>query len=114
MYNLRYSVNISNNDIIRAKIAYEQGKYAMNYIDPICFKIVEQYLSYFPNKTLNTMEILEESLMHSIIEKDVYLKILRNPEKLIPESFDTVCDFIGSIPKEFSTCMEDMESQDRE
>ena len=97
MDKLRYSVDISNNDIKRAKEAYEQGKYSFNYIDPMRFKIVEHYLSHFSNEPHNTKEILEESLMHSIIDKDDYLKIICHPERLIPESFNEVCDFIGSI-----------------
>ena len=97
MYKVRYSINISNEDVVKARSAYEHGKHASSYIDPIRFKIVEQYLSHFPNESHNTKEILEESVMHSIIDKDDYLKIMSNPEKLIPESFDEVCDFIGSI-----------------
>lgn len=74
----------------------------MWYIDPIRFMIVEQYLSHFEAESVNTKDILEQSLVNSIIERDSYLKILKNPKVLIPESFDEVCDFIGSIPSDFS------------
>ncbi len=97
MYNPRYSVNISIRDVIEARKSSENSCYALSYIDPIRFKIVEKYLSHFSNGSHNTKEILEESLIHSIIDKDDYLKSLNNPETLIPESFDEVCDFIGSI-----------------
>ncbi len=102
MYQVRYSVNITKKDIIRAKNAYEQGICAMKYIDPIRFKIAECYLSYFSEESVNTKDILEESLMGSIIKKDSYLRCLKNPQVLIPASFDEVCDFIGSIPSDFS------------
>ncbi len=102
MYSVRYSVNITKNDITRAKKAYEQGAYAMGYIDPIRFKIVECYLSYFSEEFVNTKDILEESLVDSIIKQDSYLRCLKNPQVLIPVSFDEVCDFIGSIPPDFS------------
>ncbi len=102
MYQIRYSINITKKDIIRAKNAYEQGAYAMKYIDPIHFKIVECYLSHFSEESVNTKDILEESLMDSIIKQDSYLRCLKNPQVLIPTSFDEVCDFIGSIPSDFS------------
>jgi len=95
MYQVRYSVNITKKDIIRAKKAYEQRTYAMGYIDPIRFMIVEHYLSHFSTESVNTKDILEQSLVNSIIEQDSYLRTLKNPKVLIPESFDEVCDFIG-------------------
>lgn len=101
MYQVRYSINITKNDIKMAKRAHKQKMYAMGYIDPIRFKIVEQYLSHFEAESVNTKDILEESLVNSIIKQDSYLKCLRNPKVLIPESFDEVCDFIGSIPDDF-------------
>ena len=101
MYQVRYSINITKNDVRRAKKAHKQGAYAMGYIDPIRFKIVEQYLSHFGAESVNTKDILEESLVDSIIEQDSYLRYLNNPQVLIPESFDEICDFIGSIPESF-------------
>lgn len=102
MYPVRYSINITKNDIIRAKKAYKQGAYAMGYIDPIRFKIVEQYLSHFGADPVNTKDILEQSLVDSTIKQDSYLRMLNNPQVLIPRSFDEVCDFIGSISSDFS------------
>lgn len=102
MYQVRYSINITKEDITRAKRAYEQGKYAMGYIDPLRFEVVEKYLSHFPEKPVNTKDILEQSLVDSIIKEDSYLGILDNPQVLIPASFDEVCDFICSIPSDFS------------
>lgn len=99
---MRYSVNITKNDIIRAKKAYEKKAYAMGYIDPIHFEIVEHYLSHFEVEPVNTTDILERSLIDSIIKQDPYFKMLDNPQVLIPASFDEVCDFIGSIPSYFS------------
>ena len=101
MYQARYSINITKKDIARAKKAYKQGAYAMGYIDPIRFEIVEHYLSHFSTKPVNTKDILEQSLMDSIVKHDSYLRMLNNPQVLIPESFDEVCDFIGSIPSDF-------------
>lgn len=100
MYQVKYSVNITKKDIIRAKKAYEQRTHAMGYIDPIRFMIVEHYLSHFSTESVNTKDILEQSLVNSIITQDSYLRMLKNPETLIPESFDEVCDFIGSIPSD--------------
>ena len=74
----------------------------MGYLDPIRFKIVEHYLSHFSTELVNTKDILEQSLIDSIIKQDSYLRILNNPQVLIPESFDEVCDFICSIPSDFS------------
>ena len=102
MYQARYSVNITKNDIERAKRAYKQGVYAMGYIDPIHFAIVESYLSHFGAEPVNTKDILEKSLVNSIIKQDSYLGMLNNPQVIIPASFDDVCDFIGSIPSNFS------------
>lgn len=102
MYQVKYSVNITKNDIIRAKKAYKQGIHAMGYIDPIRFEIVERYLSHFSTELVNTKDIFEQSLVDSIIKQDSYLRMLNNPQVLIPESFDEVCDFIGSIPSDFS------------
>ncbi len=102
MYQVRNSVNITKNDIVRAKQAYEQGIYAMGYIDPIRFEIVEHYLSHFSTGPVNTKDICEQSLVDSIIKHDSYLRMLNNPHVLIPASFDEVCDFIGSIPSDFS------------
>lgn len=99
---MRYAVNITKNDIIRAKKAYEKKACAMGYIDPIHFEIVEHYLSHFEAKLVNTKDILKQSLVDSIIEQDSYLRMLNNPQVLIPASFDEVCDFIGSIPLNFS------------
>ena len=102
MYQVRYSVNITKNDIIRAKKAYKQGTHAMGYIDPIRFEITEQYLSHFSTESVNTKNILKQSFIDSIIKQDSYLGMLNNPQVLIPASFDEVCDFIGSIPSDFS------------
>ena len=102
MYQVRYSINITKNDIIRAKKAHKQGAYAMGYIDPIRFEIVEHYLSYFSTEPINTKDILEQSLIDSIVKQDTYLGMFNNPQVLIPVSFDDVCDFIGSIPSDFS------------
>ncbi len=102
MYQVRYSINITKNDIIRAKKAHKRGIHAMGYIDPIRFKIVEHYLSNFSTESVNTKDILEQSIVDSIIKQDSYLRILNNPQVLIPESFDEVCDFICSIPSDFS------------
>lgn len=102
MYQVRYSINITKNDVRRAKKAYKQGIYSMNYIDPIRFKIVECYLSHFLEESVNMKDILEESLVDSIIKQDSYLRCLKNPQVLITESFDELCDFIGSIPLDFS------------
>ena len=102
MYQVKYAVDITKNDVIRAKRAYKQGAYAMGYIDPIRFEIVECYLSHFGAESVNTKDILDESLVDSIIKQDSYLGGLSNPQVLIPASFDEVCDFIGSIPSNFS------------
>ena len=101
MYQVKYSVNITKNDVVRAKRAHKQGIHAMGYIDPIRFKIVEQYLSHFKIEPVNTKDILKQSLVDSIIKEDSYLGNLQNPQVLIPASFDEVCDFIGSIPSDF-------------
>ena len=92
-----YSVNLTMNDIICAEKAYEKGNYCMSYIDPMRFKIVKTYLSYFSNEPQNTQEILDKELVKSIIEKDDYLKMISNAETEIPKSFNEVCTFIGSI-----------------
>ncbi len=102
MHQVRYSVYITKNDIIRAKKAYKQGMPAMGYIDPIRFEIIEHYLSHFSTESVNTRDILKQSLIDSIIKQDSYLEMLNNPQVLIPVSFDEVCDFIGSIPSDFS------------
>lgn len=102
MYQVRYSINITKKDITRAKKAYEQGTHARRYIDPIRFEIVEHYLSHFSTESVNTKSILKQSLVDSIIKQDSYLRMLNNPQVLIPASFDEVCDFIGSIPSDFS------------
>ena len=102
MYQTRYFVNIMKIDVARAKRAYKQGMHAMNYIDTIRFEIVEHYLSHFSTESVNTKDILKEPLVNSIIEQDSYLRCLKNPQVLIPESFDEICDFIGSIPSDFS------------
>lgn len=63
MYQVRYSINITKNDIEIAKKAHKQKMYAMGYIDPIRFKIVECYLSHLyenvkrANKTKSEREI---------------------------------------------------------
>lgn len=102
MYQVRYFVNITKNDVIRAKKAHKPGVHAMGYIDPIRFEIVEHYLSHFSTESVNTKDILKESLVDSIIEQDSYLRNLKNPQMLILSSFDEICDFIGSIPSDFS------------
>ncbi len=101
MYKIRYSINMTKNDVKRAKRAFDQGKYTMVYIDQIRFEVVESYLSHFSEESVNTKDILEASLVDTIIKKDSYLACLKNPQDLIPESFDEVCDFIGSIPSDF-------------
>ena len=102
MYPVKYSINITKNDIIRAKKAHKQEAYVMGYIDPIHFEIVEHYLSHFGTESVNTKDILEQPLVDSIIKQDSYLGMLNNPHVLIPKSFDEICDFIGSIPSDFS------------
>ncbi len=94
-----YSVDLTMNDIICAEKAYKKGNYCMFYIDPMQFKIVKTYLSYFSNEPQNTQEILDKELVKSIIEKDNYLKMISNAEVEIPKSFNEVCIFIGSIYK---------------
>lgn len=87
--------------ILQEKKAHEQSASVMGYIDPMCFYIVHRYLSYFSKEPVNTQDILKEPLVDSIIEQDSYFKCLKNPRVLILESFDEVCDFIGSIPLDF-------------
>ncbi len=71
-------------------------------MDPLYFKVLECYLSHFREEFVNTRDLLEETLVNSIIEQDSYLKCLKNPQVLIPKSYDEICDFICSIPSDFS------------
>lgn len=96
MYKNRYDMTITDQDFQKAQSSFNRGDYALNYIDPLRFKVVEQYLSHCPGSSYDLKEILEESNLRRIIDMDEYLKMLREPEKLIPESFDAFCEFIGS------------------
>ena len=100
---MRYSTNITRKDVERAKRAFKEGKYAMSYIDPMRFEVVDSYLSHFPDEPVNTKDILKESLVESIVKKDNYLICAGalQIQNLVPDSFDEVCDFIGSIPSDF-------------
>ena len=97
-YHIRYSVPLSVDDVEDAMIAFQKGNYGLNFIDPLRFEVVRTYLAYFPKGKHITTEILNKDHIHRIVNADDVLKCMcPDPERMIPECFDEVCDFIGSI-----------------
>lgn len=87
--------NISRKDVNKAKEVLLEGKYDRGTgIDPFCVETVIIYLSHFSGDVFNIKEILEKSTVRSIIERDERLRLIRDPENLIPESFYKTCNFI--------------------
>ena len=87
--------DISKEDVNKAEKALLEGKYDRStWIDIMCVSIVNKYLSHFSGNVFNIKEILNETTVRSIIEKDERLRLIKEPEILIPESFYKTCNFI--------------------
>lgn len=91
----RYKIVLTDNVMSRALSAYEKGNYCMGYIDPLHFKIVNDYLSYLSGSEYDTSYIFDPDTMGHIMENDWYLRHI-GPKGII-DSFNEVLDFIGSI-----------------
>ena len=87
--------NISKEDVNKAKEVLSEGKFERGTgIDPFLVETVIIYLSHFSGNIFNIKEILEETTVRLIIEKDERLRLIRDPENLIPESFFKVSNFM--------------------
>lgn len=93
-----YDLFLTDEDLIRAKTIFDKGNSPM-YMDPLRLEVVEKYLSHFPGTKYNLQEILTFEKMVSVLETDKELAAMAGPLRTIPESFDEVCAYLGSVSR---------------
>ena len=94
----KYDLTLTDADIERANTIFDKGISPM-YMDPLRINIVEKYLSHFPGTEYSLQEILTPEKIASIVEADKELAAMSGPLRTIPESFDEVCDYLGSVSR---------------